>query len=86
MEFEYNGMSIILEPMENELYSMFIDRGWFIIYNIESNKIHHHNNFDTLNKLSKIYVNQKYFKCKYPKEIEDTVSKMSSKILKKLLV
>ena len=71
MEFCKNGTSIILSKENGESDKMFFERGNFII----SQKI---NNFEFLNKLSKIYVNIKFKGCTYPYNITRIVRDMES--------
>lgn len=73
MEFCKNGISIILNKENGESDKMFFERGNFII----SQKV---NNFDFLNKLSKIYVNIKFKKCIYPYNITRIVKDMESNL------
>lgn len=63
MEFSYDGKLIILEKDENENIDIFIERGYFIIRNINKT------NFNNLIKFSYIYVNNKYYNCIYNKTL-----------------
>ena len=74
MEFLKNGRSIIIKKDENESYDMFYERGNFIIS--QNNNI----NLDDLIKLSKIYVNIKFKKCTYNKDIYKIIKKMTENI------
>ena len=62
MEFKKNGISILLKKDENEPYDMFVGRGWFIVSQRNSDLF---NNFNEVVKLSKIWANTKFKKCKY---------------------
>lgn len=74
MEFEKNGKSIILDINKSENYDLFIERGNFIINNID--KI---NSIDELIKLSHIYINYKYLNCIYEKELLDIIKNLIKK-------
>lgn len=74
MEFFKNGKSIILKKDESESYDMYYERGKFII-NQNNSK-----NLDDLIKLSKIYINIKFKKCIYNKEIFKLIKNMSQDI------
>lgn len=70
MEFTKNGVSIFLKKEKNESDDMFLDRGWFIIS--QPNKL----NFNEMIKFSKIWVNNKYLKCKYNNDLIKIVKEM----------
>tara|TARA_B100000886_G_scaffold340147_1_gene308130 strand:+ start:1756 stop:1980 length:225 start_codon:yes stop_codon:yes gene_type:complete len=74
MEFLKNGKSVIIKKDENESYDMFYERGNFIISQINSK------NLDDLIKLSKIYINIKFKKCIYNKDIYNIIKKMKENI------
>ena len=74
MEFFKNGRSIIIKKDDNESYDMFYERGKFII---SQNK---NINLDDLIKLSKIYINIKYRKCIYNKDVYKIIRSMIGNI------
>lgn len=63
MEFYKNGVSIILNKDLGESDEIFFNRGQFIISQTKLN------NFQELEKLSKIWANRKYKGCKYPNSL-----------------
>ena len=73
MEFSKNGLSIIVKKDENEPDNFYYERYWFII----SQNMNKYKNMEELIKLSKIWINIKYLKCKYSSSITRKVIKMS---------
>jgi hypothetical protein len=62
-KIQYNDILLIVENNKNEPINIFYDRWYFIIkylYNNKSVKL------DDIKKLSYIYINVKYYQCKYP--------------------
>tara|TARA_B110000208_G_scaffold170704_1_gene212476 strand:- start:700 stop:927 length:228 start_codon:yes stop_codon:yes gene_type:complete len=64
MEFTLNGKTIFLKKNINESKDIFIEKGNIIIKNINKFK-----NINDLKKLINIYINNKYYKCIYDKEL-----------------
>jgi hypothetical protein len=76
MEFCKNGLSLIINKDKNEPDNIFYDRYWFII----SQDIQKLDKLDELVKLSKIWVNMKYNRCKYSSYLADKAFKFSRNI------
>jgi hypothetical protein len=70
MEFTKKGISILLEKDINESDDMFLDRGWFIVSQPKNSNIYE------MIKYSKIWVNNKYLKCKYNKDLIKLIKEM----------
>jgi len=62
-EIEFDGNILYVENLLNEPLNIFYDRWIFILKNIKNNT--NYNNI-IINNLSHIYINNKYYKCKYP--------------------
>jgi hypothetical protein len=76
MEFTKNGISIIINKDRNEPDNIFYDRFWYII----SQNVCDYKDLDELIKLSKIWTNIKYYKCRYPKMIASKALQLSKNI------
>ena len=79
MEFKKNGISIILNKNNSEPEELFFKKGWFIIN--QNNKLF--KEYDNINRLSKVWINYKYKKCKYSKDLIMRIDKMDSIITSK---
>ena len=75
MEFEKNGLSIILDKKNNESFKVFTERGYFII---NQNKNNLYKNFDNIDKLSKVWINKKFKKCKYNYHTEKLIKNLNN--------
>ena len=64
MEFTKDNYSIILDKYDNESYDIYFKRAEFILNNRNSNL-----KFEELILLSKIFVNNKFKKCKYANDV-----------------
>lgn len=64
MEFTKDNYSIILDKYDNESYDIYFKRAEFILNNRNSNL-----KFEELILLSKIFVNNKFKKCKYSNDV-----------------
>ena len=72
MEFTKGDTSITLKKYNNESYDIFFKRGEFILNNRNSKL-----KFDELIKLSKIFTNNKFKKCKYSNDINKKIKSLS---------
>lgn len=75
MEIEYNGISYSFKNITQESDEIFYNRIWFIIKNEPKNI----KELDILEKYSKIWINIKYLKCKYNKELTLKINKLAEK-------
>ena len=74
MEFKKNGISIILNKNKSEPEELFFKKGWLIIN--QNNELF--KNYDEIIKLSNIWINQKYKKCKYSKDIYNKINQLKN--------
>lgn len=72
MEFQYNGKIIMLDYKKEENMDLFIERGNFIIKNIDLLE-----SFDELEKLSYIYIYNKFYNCIYNKELLNKIKELN---------
>lgn len=72
MEFCRGDISIIIKKYEYESYDIFFKRGEFILKNKNSNL-----NFDELVKLSKVFTNEKFKKCKYSFDLNKKIRNLN---------
>jgi hypothetical protein len=63
---QYNDMFFVVNNINNEPINIFYDRWYFIIKYLLNNK---NIDFHDIENLSYIYVNIKYYQCKYPLQI-----------------
>jgi len=75
MEVNKNGMSLILNKNENEPDDIFYARLWFIISQDNLD------NFDEVERLSRIWANIKYLGCKYHPVIYHKIMAMEKKFM-----
>jgi hypothetical protein len=80
MEFNKNGISLIIPRNNNESDDIYYNRGWFIISQpiIDSINIA---KINEINKFANIWINIKFFSCKYPKQLYDKVMSMEKNML-----
>jgi hypothetical protein len=62
-EIEFDSNILYIENVLNEPLNIFYDRWIFILKNIKNNP---NSNNNIINNLSHIYINYKYYNCKYP--------------------
>lgn len=72
IEISKGDVSFILKKYEDESYEIFYKRGDFIVKNKNSNL-----NFEELVKLSKIFTNEKFKKCKYSIELNKKIKNLN---------
>jgi hypothetical protein len=70
---EHGGKHYVFHNTRNENQQMFIDRTWFIVKNLASIP-----DYDYLENLSYIWVNNKYHNVMYPNEVMEVLSKCQS--------
>lgn len=69
--FVKNGYVVIVKQDHNEPYSHFLERGMFIV-----DKKPTVDTYDNIVKYSRIFINTKYLKCSYNKEVMDNLKKL----------
>lgn len=74
MEINKNGKSIYIKKEDDESYDIYYDRMWFIISQEEIN--------DDIDRMSKIWINIKYRKCRYSPYLYNKVINMEKKMKK----
>ena len=70
MEFSKNGNMVIIDKDDDEIYDLFINRCEFILNNLSNI------DYKKLLKLSFIYINYKYYNCKYNNDIMIELNKL----------
>lgn len=58
--FEYENNFFEIKQQKYEVRDIYLERVWFILHNINNYKC-----FDELEKISKIWSNEKIFSCHY---------------------
>lgn len=71
MEINIDGKSIFIEKSEEETNLLFYKRCWFISKNKPKTK----EEYEKINSISKIWLNQKFLGCKYNQETENILKK-----------
>ncbi len=77
--FEKDGYVILLKKEKGEPFEHLIERGYFVA----SQKPKTRKEYEFATLYYRIYINKKYKECKYDVAIENTVKKMSDRVLKK---
>lgn len=72
MEIHVNGRSYIIRPLEKETDKVLASRIWFIIKQNPENEV----DFLEAERLSIIWYYSHYYKCHYPKEVQDKVNRL----------
>jgi len=75
MEFYKNGYTINLTKSSDELWDMFLDRGWFTVSQLPFYK-----DYTYITNMALIWLNVKYRKCKYNIDVIETLKKMTKNI------
>ena len=71
--FKKNGVSIVMVKDDNESSDIFNSRGWFIV---SQNPGYLLNNFEEVEKMSKIWANHKFKGCKYSNYLQSRIRSM----------
>jgi hypothetical protein len=69
---EKNNIEFIVENINNEPINIFFDRWYFILDFLNENPKY---NFNEIVKLSFIFINLKYYGCKYPIQLYKKIEK-----------
>jgi len=75
-EFSRNGNTIVIDKPINISHDMFFDKYWFIV----SQPGNIYKSYYYLEKMSNIWINCKYRKCRYSKDLFFKVNKMAKNI------